>query len=115
MKLLRTALASLVLMSAMPLAHAQDRDHDRDRDRNQVMDRDHDRDRDNDRDRWRAHDAAYQDGWNHGMQDGQKHHKSKIKYGHWKKDDRGAYAEGYNRGYQSYYVDNRRDHDHDHR
>jgi hypothetical protein len=123
MKILRTAVASLVLMSAMPLAHAQDRDQnrDRDRDRNNVVDRDHDRDRDNDRERFRANDAAYQDGWNHGMTDGQKRHKQKIKYGHWKNnEDRQAYTEGYNRGYQSYYANNNnnrrdRDRDHDHR
>ena len=113
MKFLRTAVASLVLMSAVPLVHAQDRD--RDRDRNQVVDRDHDRDRDMDRDRYRAHDSAYQDGWNRGMMDGQKRHKQKIKYGHWKNDDREAYAAGYNRAYQSYYTTNRRDRDHDHR
>src|SRR5438445_279018 len=117
MKILRTALASLVLLCAAPYIHAQDRDRDRDkdRDRNQVVDRDHDRDRDMDRDRWRTHDSAYQDGWNKGMEDGQKRHKSKIKYGHWKKndEDREAYAAGYNRAYQSYYTINRRDHDHD--
>jgi len=118
MKLLRTAVASLVLMSAAPYMHAQDRDRDKDkdRDRNQVVDRDHDRDRDQDRERFRSNDAAYQDGWNRGMTDGQQHHKSKIKPGHWKNQDREAYAAGYNRAYQSYYTNNnnnRRDRDHD--
>lgn len=128
MKLLRTAVASLVLLSAAPYIHAQqdrDRDKDRDRDRNQVVDRDHDRDRDQDRDRFRSHDGAYQDGWNRGMEDSQRRHKSKIKYGHWKNDDdREAYSAGYNRAYQSYYMNNDskkhdrdhdKNHDHDHR
>ena len=59
------------------------------------------------------------------MTDGQKRHKQKIKYGHWKNgQDRDAYSAGYNRAYQQYYANNNRrdrdhdrdkDHDHDHR
>ena len=114
---------SLILMGALgmsSLAVAQDRnDRDRDRNNNTTMDRDHDNQaRDAERQRYSANDAAYQDGWNRGMMDGQKHHKAKIKYGHWKKNsqDREAYSAAYNRAYQQYYSannNNRRDRDHD--
>lgn len=117
MKLLRTAVASLVMLSAMPLlAHAQDRDRDHDRNNNAyVQDRDHDRDRDAARDQWRSNNAAYEDGWQHGMNDAQRHKKNHAKAGHWKHQDKDAFNDGYARGYQSYWVDNnRRDRDHDH-
>ena len=121
MKLIRTALATMVMAAALPIAaHAQDRDKDRDsdRDRNNVNNTYQDRDRDGDRDRYRANNAAYQDGWNKGMSDGQRHKKSKVKYGRWKNQDREAFAAGYNRAYRQYYNNNnnnnRRDRDHGH-